>query len=76
MKEKKKQEKKKKYEKEKKEKKKKEEEEKEENPPCAGIFWGSSHTSDLKIGTPMATLTGAWCYRVSAGTSRPGASIL
>ena len=24
------------------------------NPACAGIFSGSSHTSDLKIGTPVA----------------------
>ena len=29
------------------------------NPACAGIFPGSSHTSDLKIGTPVATLPGA-----------------
>ena len=27
-------------------------------------FSGSSHTSDLKIGTPVATLPGAWHYRV------------
>ena len=39
-------------------------------------FSGSSHTSDLKIGTPVATLPGAWRYRVNAGTGRPGASIL
>ena len=39
-------------------------------------FSGSSHTNDLKIGTPVATLPGAWRYRVSAGTGRPGASIL
>ena len=26
------------------------------NPACAGILQGSSHTSDLKIGTPVATL--------------------
>ena len=39
-------------------------------------FSGSSHTSDLKIGTPVATLLGAWRYRVSAGTGRPGVSIL
>ena len=47
-------------------------------PPqtCAGIFSGSSHTSDLKIGTPVATLPGAWRYRVSTGTGRPGVSIL
>ena len=47
------------------------------NPACVGIFSGSSHTSDLKIGTPVAaTLPGAWRYRVSAGTGRPGVSIL
>ena len=39
-------------------------------------FSGSSHTSDFKIGTPVATLPGAWHYRVSAGTGRPGVSIL
>ena len=39
-------------------------------------FSGSSHTSDFKIVTPVATLPGAWCYRVSAGTGRPGVSIL
>ena len=39
-------------------------------------FSGSSHTSDLKIDTPVATLQGAWRYRVSAGTGRPGVSIL
>ena len=32
------------------------------NPACAGIFSGSSHTCDLKIGTPVATLPGAWRY--------------
>ena len=46
------------------------------NPACAGIFSGSSHTSDSKIGTPVATLPGAWRYRVSTGTGRPGVSIL
>ena len=46
------------------------------NPATAGIFSGSSHTSDLNIGTPVATLPGAWRYRVSAGTGRPGVSIL
>ena len=39
-------------------------------------FSGSSHTSDFKIGSPVATLPGAWHYRVSAGTGRPGVSIL
>ena len=39
-------------------------------------FSGSSHTGDLKIGTPVATLLGAWHHRVSAGTGRPGVSIL
>ena len=37
---------------------------------------GSSHISDLKIGIPVATLSGAWRYRASAGTGRPGVSIL
>ena len=46
------------------------------NPACARIFSGSSHTSDLKIGTPVATMPGAWRYRVSIGTGRPGVSIL
>ena len=39
-------------------------------------FSGSSHTSDLKIGTPVATLPNAWQYRVSTGTGWPGVSIL
>ena len=39
-------------------------------------FSGSSHTSDLKICAPVATLPGAWQYWVSAGTGRPGVSIL
>ena len=39
-------------------------------------FSGSSHTSDVKIGTPVTALPGAWCYRVSAGTGWPGVSIL
>ena len=46
------------------------------NPDCAGIFSESSHTSDSKIGTPVAPLPGAWRYRVSSGTGRPGVSIL
>ena len=45
------------------------------NPACAGIFSGSSHTSDFKIGTPVSTLPGAWCNRVSTGTGRPSVSI-
>ena len=39
-------------------------------------FSGSSHTSDLKIGTPVATLPVAWYYRVSTRTGWPGVSIL
>ena len=39
-------------------------------------FSASGHTSDFKIGTPVATLSGAWRHRVSAGTGRPGVSIL
>ena len=38
-------------------------------------FSGPSHTSDLKLGTPVATLPGAWSCRVSAGTGRPGVSM-
>ena len=41
-----------------------------------GDFSGSSHTSDLKNDTPVATLPGAWRYRVSAATGWPGVSIL
>ena len=36
----------------------------------------SSHTIDLKIGTPVATLPDPWRFRVSAGTSLPGVSVL
>ena len=46
------------------------------NPACDGIFLRSSHTSDWKIGTPVATLPGAWYFRVSAGTGWPGVNIL
>ena len=46
------------------------------NLACAGIFSGSSHTNDFKIGTPVATLPGAWRYSVSTGTGRPGVSML
>ena len=45
------------------------------NPACAGIFSGSSYASDLNIGTPVATLPGAWRYRVSTGTGRPGVNM-
>ena len=51
-------------------------EEPEFEPGWRQDFSGSSHICDLKIGTPMATLQGAWCYRVSAGTGWPGVSIL
>ena len=44
-------------------------------PACAAIL-PHSHTSDLKIGTPVVTVQGAWCYRVSAGTGWPSISIL
>ena len=39
-------------------------------------FSRSSHTSDFKIGTPVATLPGDGHYRVSAGTGRPSVRIL
>ena len=41
-----------------------------------GGFPGSSHTSDFKNGTRVATLPGAWLRRVSAGTGWSGVSIL
>ena len=45
-------------------------------PLATGFFSGWNHTSDLKIGTPVATLPGAWRHRVSTGTGGPGVSIL
>ena len=33
-------------------------------------------SSDLKISTPVATLLGAWRYRISTGMGRPGVSVL
>ena len=39
-------------------------------------FSGSSHTSDVEIGTPVTTLPDAWQLRVSTGTGRLGVSIL
>ena len=51
-----------------------------EDPGCESClrwdFFGASHTSDSKIGTPVATLPGTWRYRVSAGTGRPSVNIL
>ena len=41
-----------------------------------GSFSRSGHTSDFKIGTPVATLPGTWRHRVSAGTGWTGVSIL
>ena len=38
-----------------------------------GDFSGSTHTSDLNIGIPVATLHGAWRY---TGSGQPGVSIL
>ena len=46
------------------------------NPACAGIFSGSSRTSDLKIGTPVATCQAPGVKRVSVGTGWPGVSML
>ena len=43
---------------------------------CCGDIYGTSHTSDLKIGTPVAALPGAWCYRISTWTGWHGVSIL
>ena len=41
-----------------------------------GDYSESSHTSDFKIGTLVATLPGAMRPRVGAGTGLPGVSIL
>ena len=41
-----------------------------------GFFSGSSHTSYFKISHLVATLPGAWSYRISDGTSWPSANIL
>ena len=43
---------------------------------CHWDFSRLNHTSDLKIGTPVATLPGAWHYRASTGSGWPGVSIL
>ena len=42
------------------------------------LYWdfsGSSHSSDFKISTAVATLPGTWRYKVSAGTGGPDVSI-
>ena len=41
-----------------------------------GSFSRPNHTSDSKIGTPVATLPGAWPYRVSTGAGWPRISTL
>ena len=47
------------------------------SPACTGFFFSwSSHTGDLIIDTPVATLPGAWRYSISSWTGRPGVSIL
>ena len=39
-------------------------------------FSRSGHTSDLEVGTPVATLPGAWRYKVNAANGLPVVSIL
>ena len=39
-------------------------------------FSRASHTSDLEIVTPVATLPGTWHYRVSAGNGQPSVSFI
>ena len=41
-----------------------------------GTFSGSSRTTDLKHGSPIASLPGTWHYSVSAGIGWPSVSIL
>ena len=43
---------------------------------CGDFLRVESYQSLKKNGTPVATLRGAWYYRVSAGTGSPGVSIL
>ena len=40
-----------------------------------GDFSGWSHTSDLKIGTPVATMPGMWHYVVNTGTGLVGYTV-
>ena len=40
----------------------------ESDRPGVRFSLNSSHTSDLAVGTPVAMLPNAWCYRISAGT--------
>ena len=41
-----------------------------------GDSFRCSHTSDLEIGAPVATLPADWCYRVSAGIGSSGVRIV
>ena len=41
-----------------------------------GDFFWLSHTRDLKIGTPVATLPGTRHYRISTRTGWPGVGVL
>ena len=41
-----------------------------------GQFSSLCHTSDLKMGSPVATLRGDWCYRINSGTGGSCVSIL
>ena len=43
---------------------------------CRGDSSGSSHTCNLNIGSPVATLPGTWHHSVSAETGWPGVRIL
>ena len=43
---------------------------------CRGSFFRLTHTSDLTVDNPVATLPGIWHHRVSAGTGWPNVSIL
>ena len=46
-------------------------------PACSmDLFPGPVKTSDVNIGTTVAVMPGAWCYRANARTGWPGVSIL
>ena len=46
------------------------------DPGITPCFPWSSHSNDLKIGTLVLTLPGAWCHRVSGWNGLPGVSVL
>ena len=52
------------------------EKKKKKNSHVCWDFSLSSHTSDFKTDTPVATLPDCWQYRVSTGTGWPSVGVL